>query len=138
MANKPEKPTVANKQRKIARKSHPKKMVITICGKPIIVLMYRIGTVAKALGITRSTLWYWEDRGIVPRALYTDEKGRRIYTELQMKELIKAREKAVRTDGEMKVKRYIAQTCFPKLTKAIWEDYPYGVHPSEYEDDYEG
>jgi len=49
---------------------------------------YKTGDLLKILGVTRMTLWNWENKGMFtpPRNL----RGDRVFTEKQLKEIIKA------------------------------------------------
>ena len=93
----------------------------------ISVRMYTAGQLAKRLGRKTQTMRVWERKGIIPEALYRNASKDRLYTELQVRLIVKAYDRAEREFGEVAVSNRIGQTNFSDLVFKIWEEYPLGI-----------
>ena len=91
------------------------------------VRMFTAGQLAKRLGRKTQTIRVWERKGLIPEAIYRNASKDRLYTELQVRLIVKAYDKAERDFGENAVSNRIASTNFSALVFKIWEDYPLGV-----------
>lgn len=107
----------------------PQKHIIEVNGMQVEVTMVTMGYIAEALGRKKITLLFWEDRDILPEALYRDERGTRLYTDFQFYKIIQAWHDAKQEYGEHMVNRWVSKTSFPKALKELWQKYPYGIDP---------
>lgn len=112
---------------------------IDVGGKEVTVKMYTITQLAKAMGRQVKTIRVWEKRGIFPAALYRSSGGAsgiRLYTEFQIKMIIRIFRKTLIEEGEKgpeMMAHRIGQTKFPERIKKLWLDYPLGIDPNDLE-----
>lgn len=91
------------------------------------VVMMSGGQLAKRLGRKTQAIRVWEQKGILPEAMYRDPRtGARLYTEDQVKALVAAYQKAVDGFGRFAETR-ISRTSFPADAQEIWRRWSTGV-----------
>lgn len=105
----------------------PQKHVIEVNGMRVEVTMVTMGYLAQALGRKKITVLFWEDRGVLPAALYRDARGTRLYTDFQFYKIVQAWHEAKQECGEHMVNRWVSKTTFPKKLQELWQKYPYGI-----------
>lgn len=127
------------KQVPIARRkkaaSDPKEVVVELKGKELTIKAYDLQQLAIALGKSVQTLRKWEDRGILPPALYRQtggSSGIRLYPEFQFEKILEAYALTIREYGQLKVDHRIGSTDFEKRLHDIWRRYPRGLDPRVY------
>lgn len=82
-----------------------------------VVNLYYINTLAEELGRTSQTVRKWEIGGIIPKAIFKDKNGRRMYSEEQIKTIVEIAEQCNIRQGSG-----VANTSFPeKVYKALSE-----------------
>ena len=91
------------------------------------VRMYTIGQLAKRLGRKTQTIRVWERKGIMPEATYRSSAKDRLYTELQVRLIVEAYDRAEEQFGTGAVSNRIGSTNFSDQVWKIWEEYPLGV-----------
>lgn len=105
--------------------------LIQIGDQDVEVEMFTSGQLARFMDRTIQTIRLWEKNGILPKALYRTSSGSRLYTALQVQELVKALASAKRGDGVSLVRERISSTSFPARAEEIWKKYPNGVSSAE-------
>lgn len=111
----------------------PKVFQVSIDGALVDLKMYTLRQLAVALGKSIKTLRAWEDRGILPKALYRDtcgSSGNRLYPEFQFTLILEAYAKALQDDGRKRIDTRVGSTSLPRRLKEIWDKYPKGVNPT--------
>lgn len=91
------------------------KIVINYKGKPL--ELFLAGELAYQLGRTTQTIRRWEIAGILPKAIFKDVRGRRLYTREQIDTIVRIAEETKIAQGYP-----IANTSFSKkVYKALEE-----------------
>lgn len=99
----------------------PKKFSVRIGGYERELSMYSSTQLAKMMGRSVQTIRLWERDEVLPKAIYRCNNNNRLYTEFQVKMLVAAMFDVVNECGRLKLKR------FSEHTRAIWDNYPYGI-----------
>jgi len=119
--------------RRKRRASDPKIFEVSVDEVLVEIKMYTLRQLSVALGKSIKTLRAWEDRGILPKALYRDtcgSSGNRLYPEFQFTLILEAYAKSLQEDGRKKIDTRVSSTSLPRRLKEIWEKYPKGVNPT--------
>lgn len=107
---------------RIRRPMRPKKRSIEVEGTSREVWMYTSGALSQALDRQTQTLRLWEKQGIMPTALYRDTRGRRLYTEDQVRGIV-----ALFREFRFEQPYAWRDSSIPAGMKKLWEDMPEGV-----------
>lgn len=92
-----------------------KKQTLTINGEEI--ELFYIERLATELGRTPQTIRKWEVSGILPKPIFKDKQGRRLYTQEQINAIVECAEKS-----NVRIGYSIANTNFsPRVYKALNE-----------------
>ena len=104
------------------RPMRPRTMPVEIDGVRLEVTMYTTGALAVALDRTSQSLRLWERQGILPEALYRDDRSRRLYTEDQVRGIVSVFEQ----HADEKLLSW-ADSIIPQELAALWESLSGGV-----------
>lgn len=122
---------VVKRQKKKAE--DPMMFQVSIDGSLVELKMYTLRQLSIALGKSMKTIRAWEDRGIMPKALYRSShgpNGNRLYPEFQFTLILEAYAMSLNVDGRKRVERRISSTSFPERLREIWNKYPAGINPA--------
>ena len=104
------------------RQSGPRMYEVTINGEKREVRMYHIGALAQLLGRRVKTLYTWEKKGVLPKAMFRDTAKRRMYTEDQVVGLVEAFNEVVsNATGHKWLPEVLA------AFREVWSSMPQGV-----------
>ena len=95
------------------------------------VRMFTAGQLAKRLGRKTQTIRMWERGEVIPEAIYRSRARDRLYTELQVREIVEIYSECVRRHGARKMWTRIGSTEFSDRVHKLWEDYPLGIDEEE-------
>jgi hypothetical protein len=110
------------------RVKKPKMHIVVLPGgREVEVEMVSLSHLAKALGRQQATIRLWEKDGLLPEALYRNERGHRLYTLLQVSLIMDAIAEVKLAYGVKSLKYGIKKTNLAELFQKIWDDYPYGI-----------
>lgn len=93
----------------------PKYKTTVINGEEV--KLYYIGEVARRLCRTPVTVRKWESEGIIPKAWFNDKNGRRLYTEEQVRLLVKYSRRYHIHHGKPIKSTYFSQHVFAEFEK---------------------
>lgn len=83
----------------------------------VVVTLYSINTLAEELGRTSQTIRKWEVAGILPKAIFKDRNGRRMYSQEQIDTIVRVAEECNIRQGYS-----VSNTSFPsKVHNALEE-----------------
>jgi len=99
--------------------------------KEVAVRMFTAGQLSKRLGRKTQTIRLWERKGVIPEAMYRNGARDRLYTELQVREIVEIYSQCVRKYGARKMRTRINSTEFSELVHQLWDDYPLGFDEEE-------
>ena len=102
-------------------KMKPKEMLLTVNGENRVEIMYPIGELARRLDRATQTIRKWEERDVIPKAMYKDSVGRRLYTEDQMQLVVTLADELLTNATSF------AQSPFSERLLEEWNAMPEGV-----------
>lgn len=83
----------------------------------VVVTLYPISTLAEELGRTSQTIRKWEVAGVLPRPIFKDKNGRRMYSQEQIDTIVRVAEECNIRQGYS-----VSNTSFPsKVHQALEE-----------------
>jgi DNA-binding transcriptional MerR regulator len=100
-------------------------------GREIETEMYTTGQLAMRLDRKAQTIFMWEKTGALPKAMYRDLRGWRLYTAFQVREMAKYYASVEHSYGQQVARFKLSRTKFFKKTFQLWANYPYGVEELE-------
>ena len=117
---------LAGKPKKLRKRGAPKMKLWVIdvpeLGK-VNIMMGTIGVLSKRLDRRPQTLKLWEERGVLPKAMYKGPGGVRLYTQLQIEAVV-----AVVTHYEISFKVHdLNEVYFRELIWDAWNALPHGL-----------
>lgn len=100
----------------------PKKFTIKVGGEDREVDMFTAGALANAVGRSAQTIRLWEKNGTIPKSLFRDSRGRRLYTEDQIRMVVWCFEQGA-AEGAFSW----ADSGIPQRVREYWDQMPEGV-----------
>jgi hypothetical protein len=102
----------------------PRKFILEVDELEVEVWMYSTGALAHSLSRSSQTVRLWEKNGVLPTAMYRDDRGRRMYTQDQVEMVVGVFEKFA---GENAFAW--KDSGIPEMIKTEWANMPAGVKP---------
>jgi hypothetical protein len=113
------------------RSFKPKRYTVSVGEKDVEILMFTIGALAAALGKSTQSVRLWEKNKVIPECTFRDDRGRRMYTEHQLRAIVHVFDKHMHEKSfswaDSKIPGGIRE-MYRSLTNGVWTD---GVPPWE-------
>ncbi len=112
----------------------PKEVEVCIDGKVRVIEVFNLRQLSVALGKNIATVRGWEERGILPKAMYREShgvSGGRLYPKFQFFKILEAYAEVIEEDTQELLDKRISYTSFQDKLREIWARYPRGLDPAE-------
>lgn len=96
-------------------------------GKYVIQDMFTTSQLAIQLNRKAGCVIAWEKMGLLPETLYRGLNKFRLYTDFQVREIVRIYKELETKFGRRRMANRIGSTPFFQLIKELWENYPLGV-----------